>query len=102
MFEIIKFQAWLGALGLNLIMDESKLWAQSLKVEFDFFELSSSLSISDPILLTLFVQYTNTQAVKKWLPFELTCALHLEYTVTIHFVCSYPIYWPYMFSKPRF
>ena len=37
MIEIIKFQAWLRALGLNLIMDESELWAQSLKVEAQFF-----------------------------------------------------------------
>ena len=37
MFEIIKFQAWLRALGLNLIMDESELRAQSLKVEAQAF-----------------------------------------------------------------
>ena len=33
MLEIIKFRAWLRALGLNLIMDESELRAQSLKIE---------------------------------------------------------------------
>ena len=33
MLEIMKFWAWLWAIGLNLIMDESELWAQSLKVE---------------------------------------------------------------------
>ena len=29
----MKFRAWLWALGFNLIMDESELWAQCLKVE---------------------------------------------------------------------
>ena len=34
-----------------------------------------------------------------WLQFELMiCAVYLEYIVTIHFVCSYPISWPYIFS----
>ena len=33
LLEIMKFQAWLRALGLNFILDESKLRAQSLKVE---------------------------------------------------------------------
>ena len=33
MLEIMKFRAWLQTLCLNLIMDESELWAQSLKVE---------------------------------------------------------------------
>ena len=33
MLEIMIFRAWLRALGLNLIQDESKLQAQSLKVE---------------------------------------------------------------------
>ena len=33
MLEIMKFRAWLRDLGLNLIMDESELRAQSLKVE---------------------------------------------------------------------
>ena len=37
-----------------------------------------------------YIQYTKTLAVKKWLPFELTCAVYLEYIVTIHFVCPYP------------
>ena len=40
--------------------------------------------------LTLYVQYTKNQAVKKWLPFELIYAVYLEYIVTIHFVCPYP------------
>ena len=40
--------------------------------------------------MTLYVQYTNNQAVKKWLPLELRCAVYLEYIVTIHFVCPYP------------
>ena len=40
--------------------------------------------------MTLYVQYTKTQAVKKWLPFELICAVYLEYIVTIHFVRPYP------------
>ena len=39
--------------------------------------------------LTLYVQYTKNQAIKKWLPFELICAVYLEYIVTIHFVCPY-------------
>ena len=59
MLEIIKFQAWLRALGLYLIMDESELWAWSLKL--NFFELLSSLSISDPILLPIFGFYLSLQ-----------------------------------------
>ena len=43
-----------------------------------------------PNLLTLYVQYTKTLAVKKWLPVELICAVDLEYIVTIHFVPPYP------------
>ena len=43
-----------------------------------------------PILLTLCVQYTKTQTVKKWLPFVPICAVYLEYIVTIHFVRPYP------------
>ena len=39
--------------------------------------------------MTLYVQYTRNQAVKKWLPLELICAIFLEYIVTIHFVCPY-------------
>ena len=38
----------------------------------------------------LYVQYTKTLAVKKWLPFELICAVYLEYILTIHFVRPYP------------
>ena len=38
--------------------------------------------------LTLNGQYTKNQAVKKWLQFELICAVYLEYT--IHFVRPYP------------
>ena len=33
MLQIIKFRAWLRASGLNLIVDESKLRAQSLQVK---------------------------------------------------------------------
>ena len=33
MFDIVKFRAWLRASGSNLFLDESKLQAQSLKVE---------------------------------------------------------------------
>ena len=40
--------------------------------------------------MTLYVQYTKNQAVKKWLPLELICAVYLEYIATIHFVCPYP------------
>ena len=40
--------------------------------------------------MTLYVQYIKNQAVKKWLPLELICAVYLEYIVTIHFVCPYP------------
>ena len=40
--------------------------------------------------MTFYVQYTKTQAVKKWLPLELICAVYLEYKVTIHFVRPYP------------
>ena len=40
--------------------------------------------------LTLYVQYTKNQAVKKWLTFEPICAVYLEYIVTIHYVCPYP------------
>ena len=124
MLEIIKFQAWLRALGLNLIMDESELWAQSLKVEAWFFwafeqlvhlwpnftdlicsvhqypsrqkvasiwaymciilrvHSNHSLCLFIPNLLTLHVQYTKILAVKKWLPFELICAVYLEYIAT--------------------
>ena len=37
-------------------------------------------------LMTLYVQYTNNLAVKKWLSFELICAVYLEYIVTVQFV----------------
>ena len=40
--------------------------------------------------LTLYVQYTKNQAVKKWLQFELICEVYLEYIVTIHYVRPYP------------
>ena len=43
-----------------------------------------------PNLLTLYVQYTKTLAAKKWLSFELICAVHLEYIATNHFVRPYP------------
>jgi hypothetical protein len=38
----------------------------------------------------IYVQYTKTLAVKKWLPFELICAVNLECIATIHFVRLYP------------
>ena len=44
-----------------------------------------------PNLLTLGVQYTKNQAVKKWLPFKLTCAVYLEYMVTSNFVWLHQI-----------
>ena len=31
--------------------------------------------------LTLYVQNTKNQAIKKWLPFELICAVYIEYIV---------------------
>ena len=40
--------------------------------------------------LTLYVQYTKNQAIKKWLPFEFICAVYLEYIRTINFVNPYP------------
>ena len=40
--------------------------------------------------LTLYVQYSKNQTVKKWLPFEPICAIYFEYIVTIHFVRPYP------------
>ena len=40
--------------------------------------------------LNLYVQYTKNQAIKKWLPFKLICALFLEYIIIIHFVRPYP------------
>ena len=40
--------------------------------------------------LTLYVQYTKNQPVKKWLPFELLCEIYSKYIVTIHFVRPYP------------
>ena len=40
-------------------------------------------------LLTLYVHYTKTLAVKKWFTFELICAVYFKYIVTIHFVCPY-------------
>ena len=42
-----------------------------------------------PNLMTLYVQYTKNQAVKKWLPAELICAVYLEYIVIINFVKPY-------------
>ena len=50
-----------------------------------------SLCLFIPNLLTLHVQYTKILAVKKWLPFELICAVYSEYIVTIHCVRPYPI-----------
>ena len=43
-----------------------------------------------PNLLTLYVQYIKNQVVKKWLLFELICAVYLEYIVTNNFVQPYP------------
>ena len=51
--------------------------------------------------LTFYVQHTKNQAVKKWLQFELICAVYLEYIVTIHFVRPYQICWLFMFNTPR-
>ena len=48
MLDKVKFWAWLGASDLNLILDESELRAQSLKVEAPAFQALSSLSIYDP------------------------------------------------------
>ena len=44
-----------------------------------------------PFLLILYVWYTKKPAVKKWLQFELICAVYLEYIETSHFVRPYPI-----------
>ena len=53
--------------------------------------------------MTLYVQYTKNQAIKKWLPLEIRCAVDLEYIVTIHFVCPYPslltLYFQYTKTK---
>ena len=43
MVEIMKFPAWLQALGLNLIMDESEHQAQSFKVEAKAFRAFEQL-----------------------------------------------------------
>ena len=43
-----------------------------------------------PNLLALYVQYTKTLAIKKWLLFELICPLYLELIEAIHFVSPYP------------
>ena len=40
--------------------------------------------------MTLFIQYTKKPAFTKWLPFELICAVYLEYIVTSSFVRPYP------------
>ena len=42
-------------------------------------------------LLTLYVQFTKNQAVKKWLSFELIHAVYLEIIVTYNVVQLYPI-----------
>ena len=42
-------------------------------------------------LLTFYVHFSKNQAVNKWLPFELICAIYLEYIVTSNFVKLYPI-----------
>ena len=44
-----------------------------------------------PIQLTSYFQYIQNLAVKKWLPFELICAIDLECIVTSNFVSPYPI-----------
>ena len=36
-----------------------------------------------PILMTLYFQYTKNPDVKKWPLFELICAVHLEYILTL-------------------
>ena len=41
-------------------------------------------------LVTLCVKNTKNQAIKKWLPFKLICAIYLEYIVSITLVRSYP------------
>ena len=43
MLEMIKFKAWLQALGLNLNLDESEFWAQNLKVEAQAFQAFEQL-----------------------------------------------------------
>ena len=43
MLQITKFWAWLRASGLNLIMDESELQAQSLKVKARAFQAFEQL-----------------------------------------------------------
>ena len=41
--EIMQFWAWLRASGMNLILDESKLQAQSLKVKTQAFQAFEQL-----------------------------------------------------------
>ena len=43
-----------------------------------------------PTFTDLICSVTKNQAVKKFLPFELICAVYLKYTVTITFVQPYP------------
>ena len=40
--------------------------------------------------MTIYVQYTKNQAVKRWLPAELICAVYLKYKATINFVRPCP------------
>ena len=51
--------------------------------------------------MTLYVQYTKNQTVKKWLPAELICAVYLEYIVIINFVRPYPNLLNFYVQSPR-
>ena len=61
------------------------------KSGFHLYKLTIHCVRPYPNLLTLYVQYTKILTVKKWLPFELICAVYLEYIVTIHCVRPYPM-----------
>ena len=47
------------------------------------------LAFSHPDWFLPYVQYTKNQAVKKWLSFELICAVYLEFIVTMNFARPY-------------
>ena len=54
-----------------------------------------------PNLMTLYVQYTKRQAIKKWLQYELICAAYLEFIIIINFVRPYPNSMTLYVQSPR-
>ena len=55
-------------------------WLASMSSRLKSIQKQPTTFMQYPILLTLYVQYTNKSAIKKWLPFEPICAVYFNIT----------------------